>query len=581
MYKFFLCLRYLRSRPIGFFAIIAVALCVAMMLIVTSVMNGFLDKIEIAAKGLFGDIVVEAVSPSGMAYYDEFAEEVKKKVPGVEDASPFIITIAEIRVPGSSYRQHVQVAGIRLPQRARVSDFEDGLHYQGVVKNPSFDPDFSKIIAALKSDAGDLQAIYKQEKDKDNLSWLPDTALELYRQQGRPDIADKLAAMDGDKEDLLKWLAYAARENADAQYRFSGALKYQKRIREAADKLEAARIKAGGEETEEVRKLAENLQSLTDAAEILGPQDRVIISLGLPGLSKTTSRGKIIRRFAPGNRIVLTMVPTGRGISANATPTSYTLSVIDECKTGVSPIDEAFIYVPFDTLQRLNDMSAEYDINDPTKIINPPHCNQLHIKVKDGFSDRESLDRIAKDIRECWKNFCRQHPEADQDVSIETWRVRQKRTIAPIESQRTLVIIMFGIISTVAVVLIFVIFYTIVVQKTRDIGTLKAIGASRSGVAGIFLAYGAAIGFVGAIIGTVLGWLFVRNINPIHDWVGEKFGLVVWSKEYFMFDMIPNVVSFMTAVYIVLAAIGAGLLGALVPAVRAARMQPVEALRYE
>ncbi len=52
MYKLFLCLRYLRSRSIAYFAMMAVALCVAMMLIVVSVMNGFLHKIEQAAKAL-------------------------------------------------------------------------------------------------------------------------------------------------------------------------------------------------------------------------------------------------------------------------------------------------------------------------------------------------------------------------------------------------------------------------------------------------------------------------------------------------------------------------------------------------
>lgn len=581
MYKLFLCLRYLRSRPIGFFAIIAVALCVAMMLIVTSVMNGFLDKIEVAAKGLFGDIVVEAVTPSGMTHYDEFAREVKKKVAGVEDASPFILTFAEIRIHGSSYRQYVQVAGIRLPQRARVSDFENGLHYQGVVKNPSFDPDLSKVIFTLRADAKDLQTLYKHEKEKDNLAWLPNTALQLYQQQAFQGIKEKLKALHSDKEELLKWLAYAAEDNVNAQARLVNALKYQARIRKAADELKAARARAGDEETEEVEKLAEKLQILTELAEILSPQERVIVSLGLPYMSKTTKQGKTIRRFAPGTKIVLAILPTGRGFSPTTKASNYTFSVIDECKTGVAPIDEKFVYIPFETLQRLNDMSAGYDTKDPTKINNPPRCHQLHIKVKDKLSDKKSLAKIAKDVRECWKNFCIENPDAKQDVSIETWRVRQKRTIAPIESQRTLVIIMFGIISTVAVVLIFVIFYTIVVQKTRDIGTIKAIGASRSGVAGIFLVYGAAIGLVGAIIGTWLGWLFVKNINIIHDWVGEKFGLVVWSKEYFMFDMIPDTVSFVTAGYIVIAAVGAGLLGALIPAVRAARMQPVEALRYE
>ena len=63
----------------AYFAMIGVALCVAMLLIAVSVMNGFLHKIEVAAKGLFGDIVVEPSSYSGMGYYDEFIADVLAK----------------------------------------------------------------------------------------------------------------------------------------------------------------------------------------------------------------------------------------------------------------------------------------------------------------------------------------------------------------------------------------------------------------------------------------------------------------------------------------------------------------------
>ena len=142
-------------------------------------------------------------------------------------------------------------------------------------------------------------------------------------------------------------------------------------------------------------------------------------------------------------------------------------------------------------------------------------------------------------------------------------------------------ILILSLISAVAVVLIFVILYVVVVQKTRDIGVLKAVGASNFGVAGIFLAYGGAIGMIGSIIGAVGGCFFVWNINPIHDWMARNFGFEVWNRETFMFEKIPNAVEADTVVWIVALAIVAGVFGSLLPAILAARRQPVEALRYE
>ncbi|MCY2924634.1 MAG: FtsX-like permease family protein, partial [Planctomycetota bacterium] len=143
------------------------------------------------------------------------------------------------------------------------------------------------------------------------------------------------------------------------------------------------------------------------------------------------------------------------------------------------------------------------------------------------------------------------------------------------------VVIMFGVISLVAIVLIIVIFYMIVMQKTWDIGVLMSMGASRPGIAGIFLAYGAAVGLVGAVGGIALGWAFVRQINPISDFIADSFGFRVWDREFFMFRQIPNEVDPATVWWIAVSAVVAGLVGAMIPAIRAARMQPVEALRYE
>jgi lipoprotein-releasing system permease protein len=138
-----------------------------------------------------------------------------------------------------------------------------------------------------------------------------------------------------------------------------------------------------------------------------------------------------------------------------------------------------------------------------------------------------------------------------------------------------------AIMSLVAVALIFVILYTIVMQKTREVGVLKAVGASSWGVATLFFIYGAIIGLIGSVVGIIAGVVTVSNINHIQDWADRMFGFRVWTKESFMFEEIPTEVDWNMAVYIVAGSILAGLIGALVPAIRAGRMQPVEALRYE
>ena len=556
MYKLSLCLTYLRKRALAYFAMLGVTLCVFMMLVAVSVLNGFVDKIERAAKGLFGDVVVSSSSLGGLSHYDEFIAEMKKQVPAVEGASPFILTFGILRVPGTDYRRTVQIAGIRLPERADVSDFEEGLFVQKDVRKPTFDPPMDLVLRRLR-----------QEHDA--------TLKILQREQTTPEGT----------EPTLEQLAVASRirnaltyqELAIANFRLADFNRQQiERLRKQLVEADNA-----GNDTEVAR--LERRIAARERSVILPPARRAILGLGIAGLTSRTSRGETIRTIGPGHQIVLSLIPLGRQLSfADITPATASFTVIDDCSTDVASIDSEIVYVNFLTLQKLNNMSAERDANDPNAIVEPPRCSQIHVKVAPGLSRGYELQSLAKQINKAWVQFAASRPEvAKNDVRVETWRQRQSRLVSSIEAQRTLMVIILGIISSVAVVLIFVIMYVIVVQKTRDIGVLKAVGASSLGVAGIFLAYGAAIGLVGSVFGTVGGYYFVHHINPIHDWIGRTFGFVVWSRETFMFEKIPNEVGLVAAINIVAGAILSGILGALIPALRAARQQPVEALRYE
>lgn len=596
MYKLFLCLRFLRSRIIAYFAMIAVALCVAMMLIVISVMNGFLHKIESAAKGLFGDIIVDTGSLNGIANYDQLIDDVRK-LPEIDDASPFIITGGILQAPGFSSRQLVQIAGIRLPKvlppttattqatqpdqaaslvdlssypstYPRISDFARGLYFQQT-PTPTFDPDVSVLLQGLKT---------AQKETAQAISDLRGEIGELTQANTKP--------VPADKERMLKRLRTSLSLQESQEWPLRNAQRYQSTMRKLDQRIKQAATRPANDA--EIDKLNEEMQQLASDSSLLPPDFRAILGVGL--YSYRTDKGKLIRQMLPGNEISLTLIPMGQsGITAmDLKPVREQFMVVDDCRTDVSSIDYNIVYVPFETLQRLNNMDAREidmgpDYKGPRKYT-PARCSQIQIKVKGSAKmGEQELSRIRQKVEEVYFQFRAKYPDSldPRSDDVRTWRQRQEQLVGQIASQRTLVVIMFGIISMVSVVLIFVIFYNIVFQKTKDIGVIKSVGGSSSGVAGIFLFYGAAIGLIGSIFGMLGGYFFVRNINPIHDWVGKTFGLVVWNREWFMFDQIPSEVEPLMGGLIVIGAILAGLVGAMVPAIRAARMQPVEALRYE
>jgi len=603
MYKLVLCLRYLRRRAIAYFAVLGVALCVAMMLIVVSVMTGFVNKIERAARGLFGDIVLEPYGQAGIPRYDDLIRRIVEDVDRVEAASPRIYSYGVVRIPGQAdYRMLVQIAGIRLPEAVTVTDFEDGLFVQAGLAEPTFDPSAELLAERVSAHIEEVRAVAARERDGRDDANLPEAT---------DDLLDRLANAEGylrrglanielaqAKAEALEYLRAAFNEvnstGGDFTVLEDNIVELDELLVQAADSpgrygvLRRARRAVGFTAAmTDITRLDDVIKKLE--VETIEPwPHRVILGLGIDALSFRTRKGDTVRIVGPGSKITLYVFPIGRQLSlTDLSPNVRRLTVVDDCTTDVASIDGKTVYLPFDELQRLNDMAEQTSIDGR---VAPARCSQIQIKVRSDVTSEAKLREVCEEINAVWRQFKRDYSESyPNDVpnvlttsaDARTWRERQIDLISMIETQRTLMIVMFGIISLVSVVLVFVIFYMIVVQKTRDIGVLKAIGASSPGVAGIFLAYGAVIGLVGSIIGSTGGYFFVRNINSIQDWLDDWLNFRVWSRERFMFAEIPNEVDPWTVLVIIVGAIVAGVLGAVVPAIRAARMQPVEALRYE
>src|SRR5262249_32582338 len=125
------------------------------------------------------------------------------------------------------------------------------------------------------------------------------------------------------------------------------------------------------------------------------------------------------------------------------------------------------------------------------------------------------------------------------------------------------------------------IFSMIVVEKTRDIGIMKALGASTSGIRGIFLSYGLLLGAVGGGVGMAGGLMFVRYINEIESGLSRLLVRRVFDDTIYYFDKIPTIIEPFTVFWIVGGAMLIAVTASIWPAERAARLHPVRALRYE
>ncbi|TXH83930.1 MAG: FtsX-like permease family protein [Rhizobium sp.] len=130
----------------------------------------------------------------------------------------------------------------------------------------------------------------------------------------------------------------------------------------------------------------------------------------------------------------------------------------------------------------------------------------------------------------------------------------------------------FGIMNTLI---------TVTVQKTREIGIMKALGAQTMQIVGVFMAQGVVVGLFGTIVGLITGISLVQYRNQVSDFLANTFHIEVFPRSVYQFSEIPaeivpsDVAIICTSAFIICS------LAALIPAYVAARLDPVKALRYE
>ena len=120
-----------------------------------------------------------------------------------------------------------------------------------------------------------------------------------------------------------------------------------------------------------------------------------------------------------------------------------------------------------------------------------------------------------------------------------------------------------------------------VMEKSQEIAILKTMGATTGGIMAIFIINGGIIGLSGTVGGVILGLVLAYNLEPVLGFVESTFGIQILSGEVYYIDHLPSKVVFSDVAWITGISVAISLFATLYPAWRAARIDPVEALRYE
>jgi lipoprotein-releasing system permease protein len=165
--------------------------------------------------------------------------------------------------------------------------------------------------------------------------------------------------------------------------------------------------------------------------------------------------------------------------------------------------------------------------------------------------------------------------------SIDTWEEIRRDFLQAVDSEKVLLVIVLSFIIMLGGFIILATLTLTVVEKTRDIGILAALGAPQSGILSIFVWTGLWIGILGSGLGVLAGAWFVDNVEGVRQGIQSVTGVDVFPAHIYRFRSIPAIWDWPSVIWIASGAVIMSFIAGLVPALRAARMDPVKALRHD
>jgi len=171
--------------------------------------------------------------------------------------------------------------------------------------------------------------------------------------------------------------------------------------------------------------------------------------------------------------------------------------------------------------------------------------------------------------------------DLDGNLYVSTWMEQNSGILNALIVEKNVMFYLLFFIVLVAALCILSAQITFVVQKTREIGMLKALGASNLQISGIFLSQSAIIGIIGVLCGFGLGMLALTYRNAFLHFMNRATGFELFPAAVYGFGELPALIMPRDVAIICISSFIICIVGGVLPAIRAGRLKPVEALRYE
>lgn len=542
MYKLLLSSRYLRTRFIALASIISVMLGVATMIVVNSVMAGFSSQMKDRLHGILADLMLESTSSDGFDDPQQLIREIER-IAGNEIAAITpaveIYGMMSFDWDGGQLTQPVTLVGIVPEGKDLVSPLREYLMSRQALKE-----DGQLIRAPLRPLDAELNWELTDEAAAHRRVWL-----EWQRFRSRTDASQ-----------LPLRPAVAAEGLAGPGPDPAGDMHAVNPFDFGAEPVgEAPQVSAANP------LFAPSVSSVADPAAPLPA--RVYVGCGLvsyPYVQAETGKTKTRMLLEPGEDVKFTTVTVG-----TPEPARFAATVVDIFKSGMSEYDSTLVFCNLAELQFARKMLLQRPVSDDDWANGT--VTSLQIKLHNYDHAPQVVQKLMTQL-----------PGAAMGrFQIRTWEQKQGPLLQAVEVESAILNVLLFLIIAVAGFGILAIFYMIVVEKTRDIGILKALGAGSGGVMSIFLAYGLGLGVVGSGVGVILGLVFVWKINEIEDVLSWLTGRKVFDEAIYYFDRIPTDVHPGMVLWVAIGAMAIAVLASVLPARRAARLDPVQALRYE